>query len=288
MTLTRRSALCLALAAALGAPAASTATAAPKRVVALTPYAANALASFGVVPVGVGQTLGGADRLSPALRSARRLPLAHPNGANLEQVAALRPDLVVTTRAWRRGSAGMRNLGLRVVESDLTKIADVPVATRRLGRLVGRPRQAERLARRQARDLAAAQRSIRLRPSVLLLLGVGRTPYAFLPSTWGGDVVRAAGGRLLTEGLRASGGYAKLSDETIRARNPDVIIAVPHGTPDDVGRLARYLASNPAWKDTDAARNGRIHVATGNSLLQPYTDAARTVRDVRRKYLRNG
>ncbi len=42
----------------------------------------------------------------------------------------------------------------------------------------------------------------------------------------------------------------------------------------------------PAWRHTKAARHHRIYVSTGNSPLQAYTDTGRTIRDVRRKYLR--
>ena len=73
------------------------ATAAPKRIVALTPFGANTLVKLGVKPVGVGQTLGGADRLSPKLKGVEVLPLSHPNGPNLEQLASLDPDLVLSS-----------------------------------------------------------------------------------------------------------------------------------------------------------------------------------------------
>ena len=267
----------------------ATAPAAPaKRIAALSPFSANTLAGLGVRPVGIGMTLGGADRFSARLRGVTRLPLSHPNGPNMEQLARLRPDLVLSSAAWSRGFSAMRQLGMTVRTTDPTRVTAIPAETRRLGALVGRSAQAATAARRQQADIAAATRGIATRPSVLLVLGVGRTPYAFLPSSWGGDVVTRAGGRLLTEGLSGSGGYAKISDEVVVAKDPDVIIAVPHGNPDDLPRLADYLRANPAWQTTTAARTGRVFVATGNSLLQPYTDVGRTLRDVRSKYLKNG
>jgi iron complex transport system substrate-binding protein len=272
--------LVIALAAA---PAAS---AAP-RVAALTPFTANTLAELGVRPVGVGQVLGGADRISPKLNGVPRLPLSHPNGPNLEQLAKLNPRLVLSTPTWRRGAAGMRRLGMRVVESDPRSVAAVPHETRRIGGLLGRTRHAGRIAAAQAGAIASARRGARRHPSVLVVLGVGRTPYAFLENSWGGDVVRQAGGRLLTHGLRASGGFARISNETVVARNPDIIIAVPHGNPRDIPRLAAFLRNNPAWRTTKAARRHRIHVSTGNSLLQPWTDVGRVIRDVQAKFLKN-
>lgn len=266
---------------------AAPAAAAPRRVAALTPFTANTLAELGVRPVGVGHVLGGADRMSPKLGGVPRLALSHPNGPNLEQLAKLNAQLVLSAPVWRKGAAPMRRLGMRVVESDPRSVAAVPEETRRIGALVGRTRHANATAVRQEREIAAAKRGVKRHPSVLVVLGIGRSPYAFLENSWGGDVVRQAGGRLLTRGLRASGGFAKISNETVVARNPEVIIAVPHGNPSDIPRLADFLRDNPAWRTTRAARRNRVYVATGNSLLQAFTDAGRIIRDVQVKYLKN-
>jgi len=181
----------------------------------------------------------------------------------------------------------MRRLGMRVEVSDPTTVAATVRETKRIGRLVGRTGAAAALARRIRADVRKASAGVRAGegPKVLLILAVGRTPFAMLPSSWGGDVVRRAGGVLLTEGLSAPGGFARISNEAVVERNPDVIIAVPHGNPADLPRLAEYLRTNPAWQSTNAARDGKVFVAQGNSLLQPFTDVGRTIRDVRRNYL---
>jgi iron complex transport system substrate-binding protein len=269
------------------AASAPTASAAPRRIAALTPFTANTLADLGVRPVAIGQTLGGRDRFSPRLRGVPLLTLSHPFGPNLEQLAGFDPQLVLSAPVWQRGAPAMRRLGMRVVESDPRSVAGAVAETRRIGALVGRRSAADALAARRQAAIDAARRGIRRHPKVLLLLGVGRTPYAFLENSWGGDVIRQAGGRLLTGGLRASGGFARISNETVVARNPDVIIAVPHANPSSIPRLAAYLRNNPAWRTTRAARSGRIYVSTGNSLLQAWTDVGRTISDVRRRFLRN-
>lgn len=272
-----------ALALALPAQAASK----PKRVVALTPFTANTLANLGVRPVAIGQVLGGNDRFSRKLRGVRRLALSHPNGPNLEQLAALRPDLVLSAPQWRKGAQGMRRLKIRVIESDPRSVAGIIGQSRRIGKLVGRPEAGERLARRLYRTVKRELRGIKRRPRVLMILGVGRTPFAFLPNSWGGDVVRRAGGRLITGGLKASGGFARISNEFVVAADPDVIIAVPHGNTKDIPAARRWLLTNPAWQNTKAVRNRRIYVSTNNSLLQAGTDVAKVIRYVRSRYLKN-
>ena len=55
----------------------------------------------------------------------------------------------------------------------------------------------------------------------------------------------------------------------------------------DIPSLTEYLRDNPAWAGTKAAQSGQIYVSTDNSLLQAGTDVAKTIRKVRRLYLKN-
>jgi iron complex transport system substrate-binding protein len=273
-------ALCAATLAAVPAQAAP-------RVAALTPFAASTITRLGVRPVAIGQTLGGNDQYLASLRGVPVLKLSHPLGPNLEQLATHDPSIVLSSKTWQRGTAPMRRMGMKVYESDPTSVAAIGRETRAIGGVLGRTRAANALATKIEKDVAAAKRGISRRPRVLVILGVGRTPYAMLANSWGGDVVRQAGGNLLTQGLTSPSGTARISDEIVVKRNPDIIIAVPHGTPGNIPRLAAYYRNNPNWRNTRAVRNKRVYVATGNSLLQPYPAVASTIRDVRRKFLQN-
>lgn len=279
-------ALALLACVALAAPAASQA-APPKRVVALTPFAANTLAKLGVAPVGIGQTLGGAERFSPKLKGVTELPLAHPNGPNLEQLASLNPDLVFSSQTWAKGNQAMAELGIDVVVHDPRSIAGAFADTFKIGTIVGRKHYARDLLQQMRKQVEAAERGIEKQPKVMLILGVGRTPFTFLPNSWGGDIVTKAGGKLLTGGVTSNSGFERISDEVVVAENPDIIIAVPHASEDDIPSLTEYLRSNPAWSSTNASRNGRIYISVDNSLLQAGTDIARTIRKVRSAYLKN-
>lgn len=276
----------LALILAFALPATSQA-APPKRIVALTPFAANTLAKLGVTPVATGETLGGSERFSPKLKGVPTLPLSHPNGPNLEQLASLDPDLVFSSQTWAKGNQAMEGLGIDVILHDPRSIDGAFADTFKIGTIVGRKHYARDLLQSMRKQVEAAEKGIEERPKVMLILGVGRTPFTFLPNSWGGDIVGAAGGKLLTGGVSSSSGFERISDEVVVAENPDIIIAVPHANQDDVPSLTEYLRSNPAWSSTNAARNGRVYVSVDNSLLQAGTDIARTIRKVRRAYLKN-
>ena len=280
------SAVLILLAAIAGGSGVANAAKAPKRVVALTPFTANTLSAIGVKPIAVGAG-GGSERFTASLNGVRRLRLAHPNGPNMEQLAALKPDLVLSNRTWRKGHAIIRRLKIKVLQSDPGSVAQVATETRRIGRMLGSRPEAVKLARRQAQAIVGARRRARSRPSVLMILGVGRTSFAFLENSWGGDIATAAGARLITAGLKSGGGFARISDEAVVARDPEIIIAVPHGNPEDIDRVAEHLRTNPAWRSTRAARNKRVYVVADDSLLQPYPDVATTIRKLQTRYLKN-
>jgi iron complex transport system substrate-binding protein len=273
------------LAAALCLPA--SAAAAPERIVALTPFGANTLVKLGITPVGIGQTLGGQDRFSPKLKQVEVLPLSHPNGPNLEQLASLDPDLVLSTPTWAKGNESMGALGIRVLIREPRDVAGAYSQTLAIGNLVGKRKQAEALVESMKKSVAQARKGIEEHPTVMVILGVGRTPFTFLPNSWGGDLVRKAGGELLTGGVESSSGFERISDEVVVAEDPDVIIAVPHANEDDIPSLTEYLRTNPAWSSTSAVRDGRIYISVDDSLLQAGTDVARAIRKVRRVYLQN-
>jgi iron complex transport system substrate-binding protein len=277
----------VALAASVAGSATAAGAATPQRVVALTPFSANTMALLGKNPVAVGQALGGPNLFAPQLKGLPILPLTHPNGPNMEQIAKLNADFVFTSAGWERGTASMKQLGLRVANREPRSVSELPAQSQRIGKLIGKASIGKTLRKLQEQRIHAALAGIKQRPTVLLVLGVGSTPYAFLPNSWGGDVITRAGGRLITGGLTASDGYARISDEFVVAKNPDVIIAVPHGNPQNIAKIAAALRSRPGWRTTRAARNKRLYISTDNTLLQPLAGADSVLRNVRKSYLHN-
>lgn len=275
------------LALAIFATALSTAEAAPKRIVALTPFSANTLAGLGVKPIAIGETLGDKERFASNLKGVKTLTLSHPNGPNMEELALLDPQLVLSSPTWAKGAKTMRDLDMKVVDADPANVADAVEQTTTIGRLVGLRESAEKLAKRLKRQIASARKGIRKHPRTLVVLGVGRTPFVMLRNSWGGDIVSRAGARLVTAGVTSKSGFARISDEAILEANPDVIVAIPHANSDDIPEITKFLKSNPAWKNSRAVRNNRLFVSTDNSLLQANTDVADVIRKVRRAYLDN-
>src|SRR6202012_2218361 len=98
--------------------------------------------------VAIGQTLGGSDQYLASLKGVPALPLSHPLGPNLEQLASYKPNLVLSTKTWSRGTVAIRKLGIKVYENDPQGVAAVGRETRVIGGLLGRTRAAGALAAR--------------------------------------------------------------------------------------------------------------------------------------------
>ena len=286
--------LTIALVAAVLAAAAPARAQDPGRVVALTPFTANILTQLGVKPVAVAEPASTEEKLDPRLKGVPRLAMSHPNGPNLEQLVALRPDTVFSGPVWRAGTPKIQNLGIRVYDSlDPQRLGTVPIGIRKIAKIVGKEAEGAALANRVQRAYRAASRGIRKRPRVLLVLGLAQYTLAMLGSSWGGDIIEAAGGVLVTKSIKPIGRTSEgalvgnLSNEAVVRMNPDVIIVVPHGAADEVPAIARYYRNFAPWRKTKAARNGRVYVETGDLLLQATSDPASLIRKVRREYLKN-
>jgi iron complex transport system substrate-binding protein len=281
---------------ALAGPAAPGAGAAkaPKRVVTLTPFTSNVTARLGVRPVAIGAGNNNIPLVS-SLRGVRRLKLSHPTGPNLETLIRLKPDLVLSSANWRTGSPLMRRQRIPVVDNlEPFRVQHVSPAVRRIAARLGRSSaSANKLIQQIDARIRASKKGIRSRPSVLLVLGVGRNTVAFLPNSWGGDLIAQAGGRLLTQGMKPTfsagtpGSFSPISDEEVLRRNPDVIIVVPHGNQSSIPSTVRFFRNKPGWKPTKAARNKRIYIADPDRLLQASEDPGGTIAWVRRSFLRN-
>lgn len=290
-----RWAVALLAACGLLALSAGPATAAgPKRIVALTPFTANVLAELGVRPVAIGNPPAGQQFLSSRLNGVPRLRLTHPSGPNLEQLLAVRPDLVLSSPTWRAGTARIQQRKIRVLDGvDPQRLATVPIGVQQIANSVGRSRHGKQIAARMNREIAASLRNIRKRPRVLVVMGLARYTIAFRAGTWAGDVVRQSGGQLLTDGLKPlaptgpATAVANLSNEEVVKRNPDVIIVIPHGKAQDIPSIAAYYRDFKPWRRTTAARKGQIYVPTDDQLLQASSNPARVIRMVRQQYLKN-
>jgi len=236
-------------------------------VVAFDPFAAETLVALGERPRAVPELSAPA----PSLRGIPTLTVDHSAGPDMERLASFEPDLVASSSTWSAFHPAVEALGARVLSFDIRSVRDLRQATVALGAALDRERRARRLAARYRRTVAAARRGLpRSGPEVLLIFGTIEGALAFLPRTYAADLVRALGGRVVTDGLPESErfeGFAPVSMEEVVRRDPDVIVAVTHGGTGTGREAAARLRQSPAWAGLRAVREGRVHVTDAELLL---------------------
>lgn len=291
---------CCAILAAALITATTTAGAASskKKIVALTPFSASTLINVGKKPVAIGAMAVESSR-EKKLKGIRQLALSHPNGPNMEEIAEIDPDVVLSSSGWAKGTQTMRDLAITVRLMDPSTPDKVIPQIRAIGSAYGSKKLTDKFVNQTKSEIGCGVGTVKCgkpkkkhpipgqKKKVLIVLGVGRTPYVFLRNSWGGSIVSKAGGEVLDGKKTDSGGFARVADEWIVAQNPEVIIGVPHGNAKDLDGIADYMRSNPAWSTTPAVKNGQVYISENDSLLQPNTDVGDTIKKVREKFLKN-
>ena len=222
-----------------------------QRIVALAPHIVENLYS-----AGAGERLVGVVSYSNFPAAAKQIPeVGTYNAFSLEQVVALRPDLVVM---WGSGN-GMQTLsklealGIPVYVSELRQLSDVPQSIRRLGQLAGTASASEAEARRIEGEL---QRLVRLYG--------GAQELTVFYQIWNEPLQTVNNEHLIREIIALCGGRNVFGDapalaprinvESVLQRDPDAIVASGMGE------------ARPEWLD-QWRRYPSLKAVTGEALF---------------------
>ena len=230
----------------------------PERIISLSPSATELLFSVGLGPRVVGVTAN--CDYPPAARTRAQVG---DMIINLEQVVALRPDLIVCEGSLNPSAAQrVASLQFPVLSLFSPDIAHLERSVELLGRATGNQAQAgAALGVFQARVGAIDRKVAALgkdRPLVFVeissspLMTAGR-------GTFMDELVERSGGQNL--GGELGQGYFPVSLETILERNPDIILLT-------VG-TAREVLSRPLWRHVKAVVARRVCQVDPNILVRP-------------------
>ncbi len=223
----------------------------PQRIVSLAPGATEML-----IAAGAGGRLAATIRYSGQPASENQLPKIGTLGAvDMERLIAVRPDVVVV---WPDGNnpaqiAAIERLGIPVYRQEADTLQGIGPSLRRLGRLTG----TRRVADREAGRLEARLASLRKRYA-----GAGRRLTVLL-EVWNRPLYTVGGKELMSDALRVCGTRNVFADlpqrapaigiGAVLARDPDMIIAVA-----PPGRGASWLARWRRFPFLRAVRTGRL------------------------------
>ena len=235
----------------------------PQRIVSLDPSITEILFALGLNNEVVGVT----DYCDYPEQARSKSKVGGYINPNIEAIALLEPDLVVTTLKTNtpRLIQQLEDFGIKVFVLDPKKIEDIFENISSLAKLTYREERARELLGALKKRLHEVRKKVDgiSRPGVFLEMG--KDPLISVgPGSFAHDLIEIAGGRNVAS--QSSSRYRRYTLEEILLADPEVII-ICSMTPDDSS-----LAQKKWWKrwtNMSAVRNGRIYVIEANLLTRP-------------------
>jgi iron complex transport system substrate-binding protein len=206
------------------------------------------------------------------------------SNTNLEQVASLKPDLVLMTKAQEPFIKDKLDaMCIRSVSVPDRTLADALSSVTQIGAALGEPDAAQKLlaeTRAKIEDVRARAKGLK-RPRVLCVVdrvpGTLRGLYAATSGSFFAELIDIAGGESIAPA--SSTGFGQISKEAVSTLDPEIIIDMVQSS--NTGKLAEDPKA--VWGElsqVNAVRAGRVYAVRDTSVLHP----SQRVGDTARKF----
>ncbi|HEV2881461.1 MAG TPA: ABC transporter substrate-binding protein [Pyrinomonadaceae bacterium] len=258
---------------------ATTAAGQPQRIISLSPSTTEVLYGVGAFERVV--AVSDYDKFPPEVS---RLPkIGGWSNTNLEQVATLKPDLIIMTSSQAPLIKDKLDaLDVRTVTVPSYTVADALKSIEQIGAVTGREEAARQLAAEVRAKLEDVRGRTRELPRVRVLCIVDRVPgtlrglYTATRGSFFAELIEIAGGESIAP--PASNGFGQISKEAVVTLNPDIIFDMLQSGD---GKLAEN--TQEVWRELGsvrAVREGRVYKLNDESMLHP----SQFVGDTARKF----
>jgi iron complex transport system substrate-binding protein len=240
---------------------------APQRIVSLTPVDSEILGALHAQPRVVG-----VDYYTdyPTDMAAKTKVTDASSVANIEQIIALKPDLVLSYG--HETNSSVSHADTQLMAAHIT-VYDLPAMDlqgsiseiRLIGQLIHSEQEANALADSMQSSINAVKSKVagESKPTVYMELYYGNGPtYVFGGGSFGDELISDAGGVNIFHSDSSGEGYPAVNNEAIIAANPQVIILTD-------GATAEQVAQRPGWSAISAVKNGMIFTIDPNLTQRP-------------------
>ena len=228
-----------------------------RRVVSLAPSLTETLYALGAQGLLVGVT----DYCDYPPEAQTKPKVGGPINPNLEQVVALKPDLVLVTKSINRRETveALERLGVAAYVADARTVEGVLTSTARVAEVVGAREAGEALVTSLRARLAELKRLLGARPPQRVLFIVWSDPLISVGrETFLADALRWAGARSVVDTAQD---WPRLSLEEVVRLQPDYLVfAGSH--PEKGEREFAALRDRSGWRNLEAVRQRRIVVVS--------------------------
>ena len=251
----------------------------PQRIISLSPSTTEVLYGVGAFERVV--AVSDYDKFPPEVS---KLPkVGGWSNTNLEQVATLKPDLIIMTASQAPLIKDKLDaLGVYTLSVPSYTVADALQSIEQIGAATGRDEAARNLVAVTRAKLEDVRGRTRELPRLRVLCIVDRVPgtlrglYTATRGSFFAELIEIAGGESIAP--PASNGFGQISKEAVVSLNPDIIFDMLQSGD---GKLAEDVLE--VWKelaDVRAVREGRVYRLRDESMLHP----SQFVGDTARKF----
>jgi ABC-type Fe3+-hydroxamate transport system substrate-binding protein len=243
-------------------------TKAPQRIVSLIPSTSEILGALHLQVRVVGVDF----YTTYPSELAARPKVSDVNGKfNIEQIVALKPDLVLSYGGQTKEyDSQLKSLGLNVVDLPFSNLSQTLQQILLIGRLTFTENTAVALVNQLQQQINAIKEAVAstIAPKVLLEVddSIPGKPYVFGGGSFGDELLQDAHGINIFHDNTSNGGYPQVTDEAIIAANPQFVILTEDpaygGNP-----VLVYKRSN--WNNIDALKMHQVYRINVNIMQHP-------------------
>jgi len=223
-----------------------------RRIVSLAPSLTETVYALGLQDLLVGDT----DYCDYPADAQKKTKVGGGINPSLEEIAALRPDLVLVAKGFNRLETvhALEELGISSYASDPRTIEQIIPSAKKLADILGAPGAGNLLAEDMHRRLAELQQRVGALPPKKVLFVVWTQPLITAgKNTFIADALRHAGAKNIVDSEQD---WPQVNLEEVARQQPDYLVFAP-GHSDTTPREIGELASLPGWQLLDAVANHR-------------------------------
>jgi iron complex transport system substrate-binding protein len=225
------------------------------RVVSLAPSLTESVYALGMDDLLVGDT----DYCDYPAAAAKKHKVGGAINPSLEEIAALKPDVVLVTKGLNRLETvqSLERLGIAVYATDPRTIDEIRSSVRRLAEVLGNPAAGEALDRELLQKETSLQQRLKNTTAKRVLFVVWTEPLISIGKhTFIADALVHAGAVSVVE---SSQDWPQMSLEEMVRLQPEVLVFAS-GHSDAVSRDVEALARRPGWDELEAVKHKRFAV----------------------------
>lgn len=251
----------------------------PQRIISLSPSTTEVLYGVGAFERVV--AVSDYDKFPPEVSSLPRI--GGWSNTNLEQVATLKPDLIIMTASQAPLIKDKLDaLGVRTLTVPSFTVEDALKGIEQIGSATGREDAARKLVAETRAKLEDVRARTRELPRLRVLCIVDRVPgtlrglYTATRGSFFAELIETAGGESIAP--PASNGFGQISKEAVVSLDPDIIFDMLQT---GEGKFAEN--TQEVWKELSqvrAVREGRVYSLRDETMLHP----SQFVGDTARKF----